>query len=941
MRAGVLAVTFGALMVFVPQVAKAHFILSQPPSSLSTEDGGKGPPPCGEGVPSNVVTKVQGGSPLTIRLLEFVPHPGHYRIALSLNSRSELPPDPDVIADANGLSVSAAIQNPPKFPILVDGLFAHTDASTGRAWQAEVMLPNIDCAKCTLQVIEFMAEHGPNIGGGYFYHHCADLQITAKPNDARIMEFAATPTTVRLGQSATLSWTTGDAASVFIDDGVGAQPLSGSVTVAPNATTTYTLTTTGGRASAMGLATINVLTAPTVVVSAFPTAMLQQPSSGGATTRFTLTNAGGSPTTVTLSQSQNFFAQTPASFTLNPGASQAVTITGTAQSKGAFEGVSVVSGNGVAAGLQIPIKLLSTAPPAGAVAARPMASRIDVATPSGASPTGTVIFTNSGEATLTGILISDQPWLIPQSGMVSIPPAGTSSFSFTIDRSKRPDADASHGTTSGNLSLAYLSGPSPSISRVLIVDTVQPPLTVAGLPALADGEVALFVPGVGHVTGSVGTFISDVSLLGRPGNEAINDVQFFYGGKSTALPSIGGEGIALADVAKNVFGNDAQVGSLQIRSASATKLLVNTNILNSSNTAGSTGTVIPTFRSDRGVGAGDSLVLTGLRRDVTSHTNLFIQEVSGAGSTIQTEFLAADGSSLGTRTDAVGPFALNESNNVVPAGAVAAILTNIGPGKFLAYATPVDDASGDNWSVVDWSKQFGYSSSEAVIIPVAGVVHGVNNTFFRTDIAVTNTGSGAGSGTLRYVSRSGDDVSRQIALGARQSSVIHDVIGTLFGSTTDSVGYILFTPIAGTFAITSRTYTTVGGGAATFGTGVPALAASGALKAGAMQSIGSLEDSATFRTNFGLMEVSGSSVRVRVTLRVPAIGSASRDYTLNPNQFLLLNGIASEILGAARDTLGDLRGLQADFQVLDGNGAVVLFTASVDNGTGDVILRTE
>jgi hypothetical protein len=331
------------------------------------------------------------------------------------------------------------------------------------------------------------------------------------------------------------------------------------------------------------------------------------------------------------------------------------------------------------------------------------------------------------------------------------------------------------------------------------------------------------------------------------------------------------------------------------------------------------------------------------------------------GATVQTEFLAADGSSLGTRTDPVGPFALNAINNVVPDGAVAAILMNTDPaaGKFLAYATPVDDASGDNWSVVDWSKQFGYSGSGAVIIPVAGVVHGANNTFFRTDMAVTNTSSEPASGTLRFVSRSGDDVSSQIALGARQSNIVHDVVGTLVGSTADSVGYLLFTPTSGSFAITSRTYTTAGGRLGTFGTGVPTLAASSALKAGAMQSIGSLEDSAratvlaarpaTFRTNFGLLEVSGSSVRVRVTLRfnypagtkLPAIGSASKDYTLNPNQFLLLNGIAGEILGASRDTLGDLHGLEADFQVLDGNGAVVIFASSVDNGTGDSILRTE
>src|SRR5471032_2533068 len=160
LRARALAVTFGALMFLVPPAAKAHFNLNQPPSPLSTQDGGKGPPPCGgPGMASNVVTKVQGGSPLTIQLVEFVFHPGHYRIALSVNSRAELPPDPDVVVDAFGLSVSAAIQNPPKFPILVDGLFAHTDPSSGGMWQADVMLPNIDCAKCTLQVTELMEKH--------------------------------------------------------------------------------------------------------------------------------------------------------------------------------------------------------------------------------------------------------------------------------------------------------------------------------------------------------------------------------------------------------------------------------------------------------------------------------------------------------------------------------------------------------------------------------------------------------------------------------------------------------------------------------------------------------------------------------------------------------------------------------------------------------------
>jgi hypothetical protein len=44
-----------------------------------------------------------------------------------------------------------------------------------------VQLPNLNCRRCTLQVVEFMAEHGFNNPGGYTYHHCASVQITADP----------------------------------------------------------------------------------------------------------------------------------------------------------------------------------------------------------------------------------------------------------------------------------------------------------------------------------------------------------------------------------------------------------------------------------------------------------------------------------------------------------------------------------------------------------------------------------------------------------------------------------------------------------------------------------------------------------------------------------------------------------------------------------------
>src|SRR5579863_4091545 len=187
-------VTFLAAGVLAP-VASAHFHLAEPASWITENDLGDPQKlgPCGgttanAGTPTGAVTKVQGGQKLHLKWTETVYHPGHYRISLSVNSRAELPADPPVQTkdgDKGPMSVSAAVQNPPKIPVLVDNLFPHdmrpAAGSPPMTWETDVVLPNLTCAKCTLQIVQFMAEHGLNKDGGYFYHHCADLQITADP----------------------------------------------------------------------------------------------------------------------------------------------------------------------------------------------------------------------------------------------------------------------------------------------------------------------------------------------------------------------------------------------------------------------------------------------------------------------------------------------------------------------------------------------------------------------------------------------------------------------------------------------------------------------------------------------------------------------------------------------------------------------------------------
>ena len=163
----------------ISRVAEAHFNLMMPAPSETDMVGGKGPPPCGSGAPSNVVTPVTGGQMITLRVMETVYHPGHYRVALA--PRAQLPADPMVTVQG-GQSVSAKIDPAPQMPVLADGLFVHTQTTGGVPFQAQLKIPNIDCPSCILQVIEFMAMHGLNQGGGYFYHHCAELKITAGPN---------------------------------------------------------------------------------------------------------------------------------------------------------------------------------------------------------------------------------------------------------------------------------------------------------------------------------------------------------------------------------------------------------------------------------------------------------------------------------------------------------------------------------------------------------------------------------------------------------------------------------------------------------------------------------------------------------------------------------------------------------------------------------------
>ena len=117
-----------------------------------------------------------------IAIEETIYHPGHYRVSLArrINWLPEdtVPTMKDT--DRGPRSDRFEIDENPQAPVLVDGLWENYERRTGPQ-ETEVRIPNIDCEGCFLQVVQFMSDH-PGFGeGGFTYHHCAMLNITADP----------------------------------------------------------------------------------------------------------------------------------------------------------------------------------------------------------------------------------------------------------------------------------------------------------------------------------------------------------------------------------------------------------------------------------------------------------------------------------------------------------------------------------------------------------------------------------------------------------------------------------------------------------------------------------------------------------------------------------------------------------------------------------------
>jgi hypothetical protein len=249
------------------------------------------------------------------------------------------------------------------------------------------------------------------------------------------------------------------------------------------------------------------------------------------------------------------------------------------------------------------------------------------------------------------------------------------------------------------------------------------------------------------------------------------------------------------------------------------------------------------------------------------------------------------------------------------------VTVNSGSGV-VAYASVIDQNTGDPTTINMKTGAAGATGPFSYWIPA--VIHkpGLNNSQWRSDVAVLNRSSQAATLTLKIHAPSGLQT-MTMPLAGNAQALLRDVAGQL-GITADS-GALEVDSDHDIF-LTGRTYNQVDA-THTYGQDYDGQAPGDVLAAGQSAWLPQLTENALFRTNIGITNTGTAAANVTVTLYGSAgnqMWSNNLDYT--PGQFYQYQ---QPYLG-----VGGIDSGYAMVTVNTGSG-VVAYASVIDQNTGD------
>lgn len=251
-----------------------------------------------------------------------------------------------------------------------------------------------------------------------------------------------------------------------------------------------------------------------------------------------------------------------------------------------------------------------------------------------------------------------------------------------------------------------------------------------------------------------------------------------------------------------------------------------------------------------------------------------------------------------------------------------------GGGRVTAYASVIDNGTGDP-VLINAVNALSSGATRSVIPGIADFTTGRNT--WRSDVRLFNPTATPSRATLEFIPLGSSHPARSVDLdiAGGETLALDEIVMSAFGM-RDSGGSLRITttpPVP--LLANARTYDRTSKG--TLSQYMPAITARDAIGFGERSlQVLNIEESAEFRSNVGLVEMSGRSVRVAITAHVPdSKVSPTVEVDLAPYESRQFGSILA-LLG-----LGTTYNGRIAFTVIGGSGRVAAYGSTIDNRTGD------
>jgi hypothetical protein len=571
----------------------------------------------------------------------------------------------------------------------------------------------------------------------------------------------------------------------------------------------------------------------------------------------------------------------------------------------------------------------------------------------------------------TFAITTDAPWLtvFPPSGALS---AGGTTVQFTINPGLI-DVGSNTATVvvTRTQPSAVRGGPVTNGTTGLTLPfTVSKVTPVTPAPRDANAPPGtLLIPAIAHADGVGTRFQSDVRIVNASGVPISYELSFTPSqtngtevGKQSTLTIGANETKGLDDLVKAWFGagllGEGGLGTLEIRPllganplatfASSRTYAIESNAVTDNADCKivrcTLGQFIPALGLDKFVGnitndATGKISLQQLSNSLDAsgfRTNLGF--VEGSGSPAMMLLTLRDGANhiLNQVQRGIPAFGHEQTSLSAVFGAQALTDGRVevevisSSGKVSSYASVVDNATKDPLLVFPVQAQ--KVAAQHYVVPGVAELNNGPSSNFHTDMRVFNAAATPVNVALSYFPGFGGsrppDV--HITLNPGEVRAFDNILPSVWQLSGTGGAVALDAPGNSSLVVTARTFSRNADGG-TFGQFIPGVTAADGVGFGdrALEVL-QLEQSDQYRTNLGLVEVTGNPVTVEIVGQTAAKLTARTEATLSPNEFRQIGLIFQQLGFTGASYAG-----RVSVRVIGGNGRVAAYGSVVDNKTID------